>query len=192
MLRPLYDAVLKLAGSRQAPIWLAVVSFAESSVFPIPPDVMLAPMVFARPERAWFYAAVATIASVIGGILGYSIGLFLQPVGHAILNFFGHGGDIETFRHWYDKWGVWVILGKGLTPLPFKIVTITSGFLKFNFPLFVAASVITRGGRFFIVAALIKKFGPQIQPTVERYLGWFTLAFLVLLIGGILALKFLA
>jgi membrane protein YqaA with SNARE-associated domain len=192
MLRPLYDAVLRLAGGRQAPWWLAVVSFAESSFFPIPPDVMLAPMVFAKPQKAFVYAGIATIASVLGGLLGYSIGMFLQPVGHAILDFFGHGNDIETFRHWYDKWGVWVILGKGLTPLPFKIVTITSGFLKFNLALFFAASVITRGARFFIVAALIKQFGPQVQPVIERYLGWFTLAFVVLLVGGILALKFLA
>ena len=139
MLRPLYDAVLKLAASRQAPAWLAVVSFAESSVFPIPPDVMLAPMVFARPQRAFVYAGVCTIASVIGGMVGYAIGMFLTDIGQAILNFFGHGGDIETFRHWYDRWGVWVILGKGLTPLPLKIVTITSGFLHFNFLLFVAA-----------------------------------------------------
>lgn len=192
MLRPLYDAVLRLAGGKQAPAWLGLVSFAESSVFPIPPDVMLAPMVFARPERAYLYAAIATAASVLGGVLGYSIGYFLQDIGMAIISFFGHASDVDTFRHWYDKWGVWVILGKGLTPLPYKIVTITSGFLQFNFALFMAASVVTRGGRFFIVAALIKKFGPGIQPVIERNLTVFTIAFLTLLIGGVLALKFLA
>ena len=192
MLRPLYDAVLRLAGSRQAPAWLAVVSFAESSVFPIPPDVMLAPMVFAKPQKAFVYAGICTAASVIGGLLGYSIGMFLQPVGHAILNFFGHGNDIETFRHWYDKWGVWVILGKGLTPLPYKIVTIVTGFLQFNFGLFMLASAVTRGARFFVVAALIKRFGPSVQPVIERHLTIFFLAFLALLVGGVLALKFLA
>lgn len=192
MLRPLYDAVLKLAGSRQAPAWLAVISFAESSFFPVPPDIMLMPMVFAKPERAYVYAGICTVASVLGGVLGYSIGMFLQPVGHAILDFFGHGNDIETFRDWYGHWGMLVILGKGLTPLPYKIVTITSGFLQFNFGLFMLASAITRGGRFFIVAALIKKFGPQIQPVIEKRLTLIAVAFLVLLVGGILALKFLA
>src|SRR5204862_3787586 len=132
MLRPLYDKVLALAGGNYAGPWLAAVSFAESSVFPIPPDAMLAPMVFARPERAYHYAAICTIASVAGGALGYVIGYFLQPIGLAIVGFFGHAGDIDKFRHWYDQWGMLVILGKGLTPLPYKIVTITSGFLKFN------------------------------------------------------------
>jgi membrane protein YqaA with SNARE-associated domain len=192
MLRPLYDKVLQLAGGPHAAPWLAVVSFAESSVFPIPPDAMLAPMVFARPERAFRYAAICTIASVLGGALGYVIGYFLQPIGLAIVGFFGHAGDVDKFRHWYDQWGVFVILGKGLTPLPYKIVTITSGFLKFNFGLFMLASVVTRGARFFVVAALIKKFGPQVQPVIERHLAIFTVGFLVLLIGGVLALKFLA
>ena len=192
MLRPLYDTVLRLAGGRHAAPWLAIVSFAEASVFPIPPDVMLAPMVFARPDRAYVYASVCTIASVVGGALGYAIGYFLQPIGLAIVNFFGHGNDVETFRHWYDHWGVFVILGKGLTPLPYKIVTIVTGFLQFNFALFMAASVVTRGVRFFAVAALIKRFGPSVQPVIERHLTIFFVAFLVLLIGGVLALKFLA
>jgi membrane protein YqaA with SNARE-associated domain len=192
MLRPLYDTMLRLAGGRYAAPWLGVVSFAEASVFPIPPDVMLAPMVFARPDRAYYYATVCTLASVIGGALGYAIGFFLQPIGLAIVNFFGHAGDIETFRHWYDRWGVFVILGKGLTPLPYKIVTIVTGFLQFNFGLFMLASVVTRGARFFVVAALIKRFGPSVQPVIERHLTIFFLAFLTLLIGGVLALKFLA
>jgi membrane protein YqaA with SNARE-associated domain len=192
MLRPLYDKVLQLAGGRHAAPWLAVVSFAEASVFPVPPDVMLAPMVFARPDRAFFYATVCTVASVVGGALGYAIGYFLQPIGLAIVEFFGHASDIDTFRHWYDRWGMFVIVGKGFTPLPYKIVTIVTGFLQFNFGLFMIASVVTRGARFFIVAALIQRFGPSVQPVIERHLAVFTVAFLVLLIGGVLALKFLA
>jgi membrane protein YqaA with SNARE-associated domain len=192
MLRPLYDRVLALAGGNNAAPWLAAVSFAESSVFPIPPDAMLAPMVFARPERAFLYAGICTVASVLGGALGYAIGYFLTGIGLSIVGFFGHAGDVEKFRLWYDHWGVWVILGKGLTPLPYKIVTITSGFLHFNFLMFMAASLVTRGARFFVVAALIKKFGPQVQPVIERHLAVFTVGFLVLVVGGILALKFLA
>lgn len=192
MLRRLYDSVLRLAGGRYATPWLAAVSFAESSFFPIPPDVMLAPMAFARPERAYYYAAVCTIASVLGGVLGYAIGYFLQPVGLAIINFFGKAEDMDVLKVWFDQYGAWVILAKGLTPLPYKIVTITCGFLQYNFGWFLLASAVTRGGRFFIVAALIKRFGPTIQPVIEKRLTLFTTAFLVLIVGGIVALKFLA
>lgn len=192
MLRRLYDSVLRLAGGRHATPWLAAVSFAESSVFPIPPDVMLAPMVFAKPERAYFYAAVATVSSVIGGVLGYCIGYFLQPVGVFILKITGHPEGLAQMQHWYDRWGAWVILGKGLTPIPFKLVTIASGALEYAFLPFLVCCVITRGARFFIVAALIKRFGPQIQPVIEKRLTLFTVLFLALLIGGFVALKFLA
>jgi len=191
MLRRLYDAVLRLAASRNATGWLAVVSFAESSVFPIPPDVMLAPMVFARPQKAYFYATVCTIASVLGAIVGYLIGYFLTPVGEAVLRFTGNEGGLEQMKAWYDQFGVWVILGKGLTPIPFKLVTIASGVLQYAFVPFLIACVVTRAGRFFVVAALIKRFGPAIQPVIERRLALFTVLFLVALIGGIVALKFL-
>lgn len=191
MLRKLYDWVLRLAGGRHATASLAAVSFAESSFFPVPPDVMLAPMVFARPEKAYWYAFVCSVASVVGGIVGYAIGYFLTPVGEAILRFTGNEGGLAEMQAWYDQWGVWVILGKGLTPIPFKLVTIASGVLQYAFLPFVVACVITRAGRFFIVAALIKKFGPAIQPVIERRLALFTVLFLVLLVGGVLALKFL-
>ena len=191
MLRKLYDWVLRLAAGKHATTSLAVVSFAESSVFPVPPDVMLAPMVFAKPEKAYFYAAVCSIASVLGGILGYAIGYFLTPVGKAILSVTGNEGGLEEMMHWYDQWGVWVILGKGLTPIPFKLVTIASGVLQYAFVPFLIACVVTRSARFFVVAALIKKFGPQIQPVIEKRLALFTVLFLVALVGGVLALKFL-
>jgi membrane protein YqaA with SNARE-associated domain len=192
MLRRLYDLVLRLAASRHAAWWLAAVSFAEASFFPIPPDPMLAAMVFARRERTWFYAAVCTLASVAGALLGYAIGYYLQPLGLAILKFFGHADDLETFRAWYAQYGIWVILGKGLTPIPFKIVTITSGFAQFSIPKLIVAAAITRGFRFFLVAFLIRQFGPAIQPVIEKRLTLFTTLFLVLLIGGVIAIKFLA
>ena len=191
MLRRLYDSVMRLAAGRNATPWLAAVSFAESSIFPIPPDVMLAPMVFARPERAYFYATVCTIASVIGGAFGYAIGYFLTPVGETILRLTGNPEGLVVMKAWYDQYGAWVILGKGLTPIPFKLVTITSGILQYAFLPFIVASVITRAGRFFIVAALVKRFGPAIQPVIEKRLALFTVLFLVVLVGGFIALSFL-
>ena len=191
MLRRLYDSVMRLAAGRNATPWLAAVSFAESSIFPIPPDVMLAPMVFARPERAYFYATVCTIASVIGGAFGYAIGYFLTPVGETILRLTGNPEGLVVMKAWYDQYGAWVILGKGLTPIPFKLVTITSGILQYAFLPFIVASVITRAGRFFIVAALIKKFGPQIQPVIEKRLALFTVILVAVIVGGFVALKLL-
>jgi membrane protein YqaA with SNARE-associated domain len=191
MLRKLYDQVLALAASRYAGWWLAVIAFAESSVFPIPPDVMLAPMVFAKPKRWWAYALICSVSSVFGAMLGYAIGYFLTPVGEAILRFTGHADGMEQMVAWYDKYGVWVILGKGLTPIPFKLVTIASGVLHYAFVPFLIACVITRAGRFFIVAGLVRKFGPQIQPVIEKRLALFTVLFLVILVGGVLALRFL-
>jgi membrane protein YqaA with SNARE-associated domain len=191
MLRKLYDFVLRQAASRHATASLAVVSFAESSVFPVPPDVMLAPMVFARPERAYFYAAVCTAASVLGAIAGYAIGYFLTPVGEMVLRLTGHADGLPMMMAWYDKYGVWVILGKGLTPIPFKLVTIASGVLHYAFVPFLIACVITRGARFFIVAALIKRFGPQIQPVIEKRLALFTVILLGVIVAGFVALKFL-
>ncbi len=141
-IRALYDWTMGLAASRHATRALAVVSFLESSVFPIPPDVVLAPMVLARPEKAYTYAGICTVASVIGGILGYAIGYFLSDFGESLLALMGHAGGLETFRQWYAEWGVWVILIKGATPIPYKLVTIASGLAAFNFPVFVAASIV--------------------------------------------------
>ena len=191
MLRKLYDFVLRQAASRHATTSLAVVSFTESSFFPIPPDVMLAPMVFARPERAYFYATVCTVASVLGAIAGYAIGYFLTPVGEMVLRLTGHGDGLEVMSRWYADYGHWVILGKGLTPIPFKLVTIASGVLHYAFVPFLIACTVTRAGRFFIVAALIKKFGPQIQPVIEKRLALFTVILLVVIVAGFVALKFL-
>lgn len=191
MLRKLYDWVLKLAAGRHATTSLAVVSFAESSFFPVPPDVMLAPMVYARPEKAWWFAFVCTAASVVGGIAGYAIGYLLTDLANAILGFFNYGEKLEQYEAWYDQWGVWLVVAGGFTPIPYKLVTIASGLLGFNFGLFMMASVLTRGARFFMVAALIKKFGPAIQPVIERRLTLFTVLFVALIVLGVLAVKFI-
>jgi len=188
MLRRLYDWCIALAEKRHAPLALGAVSFSESSFFPVPPDVMLIPMALARPDRAYYYAGICTLASVAGGILGYLIGwLLYDSVGQFVMNLYGYGQQVETFRQAYAEWGSWIILLKGATPIPYKIVTITSGFAGYNFFWFVVLSLITRGFRFYLVAFLIHRYGPQARKIIEERLTfWFTL-FLVLLVGGVIA-----
>ena len=186
MLRRLYDWVMRLSASRHAPSSLFAVAFAESSFFPIPPDVMLAPMVLARPDRAWRYALLCTLGSILGGILGYAIGYWLTDAAHALLAATGHGGGLEEFQCWYGKWGVWLILAKGLTPIPYKLVTIASGLAHFSFIAFILASIVTRAARYFMVAGVVKAFGPAMLPVIERRLVLFAALGLALLIGGIL------
>ena len=189
MFRKLYEGVMRLAGSRHAPAALAAVSFAESSFFPIPPDVMLAPMVLARRERAFLYAAICTAASVTGGLLGYAIGLYLEPVGLFILKLFGHPEGQAEFQAWFDRWGLAVILIKGLTPIPYKLVTIASGLAHFDLFTFVWASIVTRSARFFGVAAILKYAGPAMLAEFERRLQLYSILLLVLLVGAIVAVK---
>ena len=191
MLRKLYDWVFDLARSKHATPALAVVSFAESSFFPIPPDVMLAPMILARPERAYFYAGVCTLASVLGGVLGYAIGFYMTDPGLWLMGVLGHSDGLEEFQHWFDRWGLAVILIKGLTPIPYKLVTIASGLAHFSFPVFIAASVVTRGARFFIEAWVLKRWGPAMLEMVEKRLAMWSIIGLVVLIGAIAAVKLL-
>ncbi len=191
MLRKTYDWVMGLAGSRHAPSALAAVSFAESSFFPIPPDVMLAPMVLARPEKAYVYASICTAASVLGGMFGYFIGYHLGPVGLWLLTLMGHADGQVAFEKWFADWGLWVILIKGLTPIPYKLVTIASGLAHFSFFTFIWASVLTRGARFFLAATLIKYFGPAVREEIEKRLALYTTIGVVVLVGGVVALKFL-
>lgn len=191
MLRRVYDWMMRLAESRHAPWALFGISFAESSFFPVPPDVMLAPMVVARPERAYAYAAICTLASVLGGLLGYAIGYYLEPVGRWLLSLMGHADGEAAFRQWFAQWGVWVILIKGLTPIPYKLVTITSGLAHFNLGVFVAASAVTRGGRFFLTAWLLKRFGPAIREQVERRLALYTGLGIAALVGAVVAVRVL-
>ncbi len=188
MLRKWYQDLLKLAAGPRAAPALAIVSFTESSFFPIPPDVMLAPMCVARPEKAWSYAALCTIASVLGGLLGYAIGFFLfESVGNFIISLFGYAGKADSLRAFYDEWGAAFIFLKGLTPIPFKLVTIISGAMAFSLPIFVVACLITRGLRFFLVAWLFKTFGPSIAPVIEKRIGIVTAGVAVLLVVGVAA-----
>jgi membrane protein YqaA with SNARE-associated domain len=192
VLRRLYDWTMEMAARPNALRVLGVVSFAESSFFPIPPDAMIIPMVLARPDRAWRIALVATITSVLGGILGYAIGYYLfETIGLWVIELYGYTEKFDAFRAAYAEWGLWIILIKGLTPIPYKLVTIASGAAAFDFWVFVAASIATRGARFFIVAALLKYFGPPIRDFVERRLTLVTTIFMVGLVGGFVAVRYL-
>jgi membrane protein YqaA with SNARE-associated domain len=192
VLRRLYDWTLRLAGHRHALTALGVVSFLESSIFPVPPDAMMVPMVLARPERAWRIALVCTVTSVLGGFAGYALGYFLyETVGRLIVDTYGYQAAFERFQREFDEWGTWVILVKGLTPIPYKLVTIAAGVAKFDLMAFAIASVVTRGGRFFLVAALLRWFGEPIRLFVERYMTWVATAFLVALVGGFVAVSYL-
>ena len=191
MLRRLYDTVLRLSASRHAPLALFTVSFAESAVFPIPPDVMLAPMVLSRPEKAWRFAAICTAGSVLGGMLGYAIGYFLSGFAEWVLAIMGHAEGPAAFEAWFARWGLWVILIKGLTPIPFKMVTIASGLAKFSFPPFVAAAIITRGARFFLVAFVVRRFGPSMMPVIEKRLGLIA-GIVVVAAAGLLTWRYFA
>lgn len=193
MLRKLYNYVIKLAGGPQAEPALAVISFAESSFFPIPPDVMLAPMCLSRPERAWRFALICTIASVLGAAAGYGIGyLAFETVGQRIFSFFGYGEDrVEGFKAVYEQYGFWFTAIAGFTPVPFKLVTIVSGAMEYAFLPFIIACTVTRGARFFLVAWLFKTFGPTLAPVIERRIGVFSLVFVVILLGAFVALRFL-
>ena len=187
LLRRLYDWMMTQAAGPHATRALATVAFLESSVFPVPPDAMLVPMVLAKPERAWRIAAVCTIASVLGGLLGYAIGYYAyEALGSLVVS----PQDYETYRAAYAEYGLWVILVKGLTPIPYKLVTIASGVAQFDLTVFVIASIVTRGARFFIVAALLRVYGEPIRHFIEKYLTWVTTGFVLLIVGGIVAVKY--
>jgi len=191
MLRRFYDRVLRLAASPRAPLWLALVSFAESSFFPVPPDALLVPMVLARPDRAWRLAAICTVASVLGGMLGYLIGYaFYDAVALPLIRFYHLEAKADAFIAGFQQYGLWIILIKGLTPIPYKIVTITSGLAHYDFGLFVAASAVTRGARFFIVAALLRRFGEPVREFIERRLTLVTSLTAAGIVGGVLLLRF--
>lgn len=192
MLRSLYDRMLSAAAHRHARWWLALVSFIESSVFPIPPDVMLVPMVLADRERWIRIAAICTVASVIGGLAGYAIGVFLfDAIGRMLLDFYGYADKFTKFGEMYNEWGAWIVFGAGLTPFPYKVITIASGVTRLDLLVFILASVLARGIRFFVVAGLLWRFGPAIRAVLERHLGPLTVLFFVLLIGGFVGLKYL-
>lgn len=191
MLRSLYAWVLSLAASPRALWALALLSFAESSVFPIPPDVLLIPMVIAAPHRAFRIAAICTLASVVGGAFGYLIGWALfEQLGEPILAFYGMDTRFEEFRGTYNDYGAWAVLIAGLTPFPYKVITILSGTTGLNFWIFMLASIAARGARFFIVAALLWRFGPPIRDFIERRLGLVFALGLAVLIAGFAVIGF--
>lgn len=192
MLRRLYDWVMALAAGRQAPYALAGVSFAESSFFPIPPDVMLIPMVVANRKAAWRTATICTIASVLGGLFGYFLGAFLfEPLARPIIEFYHYGEAFERLQQWFADYGLLIVFAAGFTPVPYKVFTIASGFAGLALPVFIIGSIISRGARFFIVAGLLYLYGEPIRIFIEKRLGLMTVIFTVLLIGGFVAIRYL-
>jgi len=191
MLKRIYDWCIAAADKPYALWIMAAVSFAESSFFPIPPDVMLLPMSLARPQRAWFFAAVCTVSSVAGGMLGYAIGALLyDSVGLWLMQIYNLTDKVETFRQSYAEWGAVIILLKGLTPIPYKLVTITSGFAGYNIWLFVLCSIVARGGRFFVLAVLLNRYGDFIRAELEKRLTtWVVIGAVVLVAGFYIAYR---
>ncbi|MBP5352701.1 MAG: DedA family protein [Alphaproteobacteria bacterium] len=190
--RKIYDSVIHLSESKYALYWLAVISFIESSFFPIPPDIMLIPMILATPQKAWKIAAVCTVSSVIGAYFGYIIGVyFFQLIAEPLLNFYGYLEKFNSFKNLYEEYGAWIVFGAGITPFPYKIITIASGVVHLNLIVFTIASIIARGMRFFLIAWLLKVWGESMRTFIEKNLGWLSVLFLVLLIGGFALVKLL-
>lgn len=191
MLRGFYDWTISLAERRGALRALAAVSFIESSVFPIPPDVLMIPMIIAAPQRAFLIATVCTVASVLGGMLGYALGAFFyDAVGAPVLTFYGYEAKFAEFQATYNDWGAWAVLIAGITPFPYKVITILSGVTGLDFLVFSIASAIARAARFFIVAALLWRFGPPIRAFIEQRLGLVTTVFMILLLGGFVVARY--
>jgi len=192
MLQRLYDRTMALADHPHALWWLAFIAFIESSVFPIPPDVLMIPMILARPSRAWLIAGVALVASVAGGMLGYAIGaLFYEGIGQPILEALGKGDAVAEFNTRFNDFGFWAVLGAGITPFPYKVITIMSGWTGMPVGTFIATSILARATRFFLVAALLRTFGAPIRSFIEQRLGLMLTVFLVLLFGSFLLVRYL-
>jgi membrane protein YqaA with SNARE-associated domain len=190
MLRRLYDWCIAAAYKPFATWIMGAVSFMESSFFPVPPDAMLIPMSLARPDKAYSYAFLCTWTSVAGGVLGYAIGALLyDSVGQWVISLYGYGDKVDAFRQAYNEYGAWIILLKGLTPIPYKIVTITSGFAGYDLLMFVLLSFVARGGRFYLVAFLLSRYGMRARAIIEERLGfWVTIATILLIVGIVAAL----
>ncbi|RZW03863.1 MAG: DedA family protein [Rhodobacteraceae bacterium] len=192
MLRRLYDWTISLSAHPRALWALGFVAFIESSVFPIPPDILLIPMIIAAPSRAWLIALVATVFSVLGGLFGYFIGAVLfDTVGQWVFDVYGKADAVEAFNQRFNDWGAWAVLVAGVTPFPYKVITIMSGWTGLSIPVFIVASIVARGLRFFILAGLLWKFGPPIRIFIEKYLGLLFTLFVILLFGGFYVLKYL-
>ncbi|HRO49852.1 MAG TPA: YqaA family protein [Hyphomicrobium sp.] len=191
-MKRLYDWMMAKARDERAPQALFWVAFIESSFFPIPPDVMLVPMVLADRLKAWWYASIATIGSVIGGLAGYAIGYFLfDRVGRPILEFYGKAGSFGEFQSWFNEWGVWILIIKGMTPFPYKVLTITAGVTAMPLGEFILASILARAMRFYLVAGLLYAFGEPVRRFVEKRLSLVTTLFIVALVLGFVSVKYL-
>ncbi len=192
MLRHLYERTIAMADHPRALWVLALVAFVESSVFPIPPDVLIIPMIIARPGKAWLIASVALVASVLGGLLGYMIGAFAyEQIGQPILTSLGKAGAMAEFSTKFNDFGFWAVLTAGITPFPYKVITIMSGWTGMPIGTFMATSVLARGLRFFILAALLRKFGAPIREFIEKRLGLMSILFVALLFGGFYLVRYL-
>ena len=192
MLRSLYDWTMGLAGHRNALAALAVIAFAEASFFPLPADILLIPMVIASREKAWRIALVCTVASTLGGMFGYGIGYFLyETLGRWLLDLYGYAEQFAKYQGLYNKWGFWIVMVGGLTPIPYKVVTIASGLASQDLLVFVFGSVTSRGLRYFAVAALLWYFGPPIRDWIERRMALAATLFVTLLIGGFVLIRYL-
>ena len=190
--RKLYNWTLDKSSKKEAPWFLSIVSFAESSFFPIPPDIILIPMVLAKRAKAFIYASLCTLSSVVGGILGYLIGFLLfNSVGIVLVNFYHLGESVNEFKNYYNTYGAWIVIIAGFTPFPFKVITIASGLFKLNFIIFILCSILSRGARFYLVAGLLYFFGEKIKIFIDKYFNILTILFFVLLIGSILIIKIL-
>lgn len=190
LIKATYDYMLKLASNKNAMYFLFAVAFIESSFFPIPPDIMLIPMVLAAPKKAWKIAGVATVASVLGGFFGYGIGVFFfDLIARPILTFYGYMHQFDVFKGYYHEWGAWIVFGAGITPFPYKVITIASGVVHLNLGVFALASIAARGMRFFLVAWLLKKYGEPMKEYIEKNLGMLSIIFMLLLVGGFLSIK---
>ncbi len=188
--RKLYDWTLEKASRKEASWFLSIVSFAESSFFPIPPDIILIPMVLAKRAKAFFYALICTLSSVLGGVFGYIIGLMLfNSIGMFLINFYHFDEQVTQFKNYYNSYGAWIVIIAGFTPFPFKVITIASGLFQLNFIIFILCSFFSRGARFYIVTGLLYFFGDKIKIFIDKYFNLLTIIFFILLIGGILIIK---
>jgi membrane protein YqaA with SNARE-associated domain len=185
MMNSMYDWAIDISKSKYAILALFLISFFESSFFPIPPDVMMIPMILAAPKKAWKIAIAATIGSVLGGYFGYYIGVYLYDVlAVPVLEFYGYMDKLESFKGYYDTHGYWIVFGAGFTPFPYKVITVASGLMGLNLSVFGVASLVSRGTRFFIIAALLWKFGEPMQKFIKNHLGMLATLFFILLIAS--------
>jgi Predicted membrane protein len=191
MLRPLYNRILQLSARKDAVWWMAGVSFAESSFFPLPPDIMLVPMCLSEPKKLWRYTNICALASLIGGLFGYAVGFYLfESIGRLIIDFYNAQDSFQRFQDMFAEFGPWFLILKGVTPIPYKLLTITAGFAHLDLTVFILCSIVARFSRFYMIAILLHFYGPQVRDIIEKRLMLVTTVLLVIVIGGLLSFKF--